>query len=809
MKHHNAMPANPDPITPNTNTLNTPRTVFPLRETALCAVSLRRLHEAAWSRCATRLHGLSALALALALLVTTAPLPAEWTGGGTDPAAYWATDNWLNGAIDHTFSGTIGWTAATTLDAGIAGETLDFNGGITLTYTDARNLTLRQTGTSTSASTWNLNGDIYVNLAAITANPDTGVTASDVTQTVQLGNTTTPLINLNFGGATRTITINEGKAINSGGLDALAIYADLTNGNIIKAGGGTLRLNTQSTLDGTITLTGGTLLVQGGNTVTLPNVSHLALGGMMSRFVINTTSTDTINDAATIDLNGGMFVHNDVGNNTSTTERLENIGAVTMSGTRSVIGVISTAGKPATILQAASLTRDPYSTLNIVSANNTTLSIGNGNARLLVTSDADILATLKGTSDTAGSTNLKILPWATATQHGNIGLGSIDSSVYCASGGLVTYTHDGGFRVLTADEYQTDLASAATDDNVKLTGGSNGDVITLATDKTVNSLFFLIPNNTPVLDLGGHTLTIGSGLLASSAYQYTLRNGALHLNGTGYLMTGRGIDTFANTTTITAESGLVVASNGRLQLQGTMDAGAGPLVINSGALYLQGNNRLVSTTNLRIDNSASLAMDTNATTQTLASLSGRGTVNLNNANSKLYVGATFAGTAANREVIIGDGGSITPGDVSGENQAGTLTFSNTNKLRFENGSILNIEIASADIYDRINLSLATGAFAFENGATLNLSVLNGYKMKDGDTFRLFTIAGESVASTAITGLQNLAIVGDDGFTYALDEMGQLTVHAVPAPAVPEPATTALVLAALCATTTLLLLRRKK
>lgn len=690
---------------------------------------------------------------------------AAWTGAANDKV-YGNTANWADDIIDDTFSGTLDLTANIEITVGAAGGTWDFS-GLFFSYTDNYKLTLlRPSGTT---ATWNLNSDISVDIAGDTTS-----------QTVQIGVASRPST-FDLGGATRTFSINEGKAWNASGRDTLTIVSDLTNGSILKTGSGTLLLNSANTLTGRFEQTGGsTFLQRGSDTVNgaLTQVSHLSIANSMTRFVLNSSAADRLNDTATIALNGGIF-----GFQTRSDDpagiTVENVGAITLSGARSAIGVVSVAGQDDTILQAASLDRDAYATLSLLSTNANV--IGNSNAFFKVTNDQNILDSLRGGSGSAGSTTLKIVPWATAGRaNSDTLIGSYDSQYYVASQGLVTYTSDGGFRALTDSEYQTDLTAAAADENVRITAST-----TLGSDRTVNALH-VASTAASTLDLGGHTLTLAGGALAASNSALTLSNGTLDLGaGVGYIQLGRSGDTISANAHVRADSGLVLASAYRVLLYGTLDTGTGPLVINSGALYTKGDNRLAAGTAVRVDRSASFVMD-GGYTETIASLSGSGTVNLNNNAAKLNIGSSFIQTAANREVVIGNGGTLNPGDTTGDYRADTITLTGVTSLRFETGSILNIDITSADTFDSIELSTSGATVTFDGG-TLNLSLIDGYVLKDGDTFQLFTVAGQSVAGSVLS-TENLTIIGDSAFIYTLDNSGLLTIST----AIPEPAAIGLI-----------------
>ena len=705
-----------------------------------------------------RSRQLAAPAAALLLSLCGAPLHAAWTGTAGD-LLYNTPGNWAGNNIDNVFSGTIGWSANTVLTVGSAGGTQEFT-GLTFSYADLYNLTLIQP--AGAAATWNLNGDINVDVAGTTSR---GVTLGSPSR----------LFNLDLGGATRIFSVNAGAAYNATGNDTLTIIGNITNGSVRKTGGGTLLLNSANSLDGSFAVESGAALVQNSNesvTGSLANVSQVVVSNSMSRLVLNSSATNRLNDSAEVVLNGGIFgfqTRSDVVAGT-----VENVGDITLAGARSAIGVVSVTGQADTVLQAASLNRDTYSTLSILSSNDNV--IGNGNAFFKVTSDQNILDSLKGGGGAAGSTTLSILPWASAgNPNGNTLTGSLDTSYYVGNHGLVTYTSAGGFRALTNAEYQTNFASAAANENVRITANTTLG----ASDKVINALHVATPSGTGVLDLNGQKLTLTSGALVTNSQAFTLQNGTVDFGtGTGFFMAGRGNTTVS--ANLQAGSGLVLASGFRFLLTGTINAGSGPLVINSGALYTQANNRLAANTQLRIDRSATFQID-NGSTETIASLSGSGTVLLNNNNASLNVGTSFAQVASGREVVIGNGGVVAPGDASGAFQADRMTFAGVNSLRFEEGSALYLDLSGATNFDSISVA---GGVAI-NGGTLYVNLLDGFLPTEGQTFA--SIAGTAAATG--TGFTSIVDLSGSGYTYAFTADGNNWV--LTATAIPEPSSFAL------------------
>jgi hypothetical protein len=176
----------------------------------------------------------------------------------------------------------------------------------------------------------------------------------------------------------------------------------------------------------------------------------------------------------------------------------------------------------------------------------------------------------------------------------------------------------------------------------------------------------------------------------------------------------------------------------------------------------------------------------NGISQSVASLSGSGVVQLNNTAARLDVGDSVANSAAG-VVTIGNGGSVSAGDDAGHYQVSRLTFTGAS-LAFEAGSVLDIDIASELSFDSINLSTA-GKTVTVAGGTLSLAFLNDYAPTVGDTFQLFSVAGVAVADSVVNA-GNFTINGPAGYSFSLDNTGLLTVVS----AIPEPSSYAVLLA---------------
>ena len=142
------------------------------------------------------------------------------------------------------------------------------------------------------------------------------------------------------------------------------------------------------------------------------------------------------------------------------------------------------------------------------------------------------------------------------------------------------------------------------------------------------------------------------------------------------------------------------------------------------------------------------------------------------------------GTLVSPRVELRNGGEIAPG-----NSPGTLHIQGDLKVV---GGVLELQVAGAGAGEHDVLDVS-GALSF-TGGTIELSFIDGYLPRSGDSFSLINAAsltGLDLASISFTGLAQ-------GFQYAVDPSGGMfTVLALnDAAPVPEPQTLALLLAGL-------------
>ncbi|MDR1192379.1 MAG: PEP-CTERM sorting domain-containing protein, partial [Verrucomicrobiales bacterium] len=411
--------------------------------------------------------------------------------------------------------------------------------------------------------------------------------------------------------------------------------------------------------------------------------------------------------------------------------------------------------------------------------------------QLVIRDDAAIVNDLVGTvySGTVSgttTTNLKILPWATASAvalNSNNAPGGSNEMVTYASGS------DKGFRILAATEYKNTIADAIangmTDNNVSLLASED------ITNATVNALRTGTNSTITLTAAASSTLTMSSGLMISSG-QININNSNLtiYTGSRAFVVMGSGALNFYGATyknDIAADSkeiGLVAAA-------GNVSVGSGQyggtVLIESGVLTAMAASSIPVTSDVRIDTRASLSVNARAYA---ASLAGSGTVYFTsqNVDRTLSIGSTAA-TGTNNVVFVRDGGFIAPGDVSGPMQAGTLYFGqNVAGLTFEAGSILQLDLGADGVSDTLaiyNTTDPTKTLTFNDGAIIQLSFLDGYTPQENDTWSLaagFTTISEATGDWSKVLLQDAGGNPlDDDFTLSLGNGSLLLTSIVPEP----------------------------
>ncbi|TLD68264.1 hypothetical protein FEM03_23700, partial [Phragmitibacter flavus] len=289
------------------------------------------------------------------------------------------------------------------------------------------------------------------------------------------------------------------------------------SGTLIKKGAAALTLqSTTSTFNGQVQAFGGTVNLTG-SANTLSAISSLLIrgGSVSSSQNQDNTGINHIRDAATITMQGTTGNGLMVTSSRNTLTQTEVFGVLNLDSSSNTLTVDNTIASPTgataavmTFGQANSLTRSNKSTLLVRGRNLglTTPVAGTPASRVTFTNTTAIDAALIGSSSTALSTMLRILPYG-------IGESNSTSTATLAAVGnsFLTYGAGGtGLRTLTDAEY---AASFITDTNVSL----NATTGSLA-GGTLNSLRIVNNSGTnPVALTGSGDLILTSGALLMTA----------------------------------------------------------------------------------------------------------------------------------------------------------------------------------------------------------------------------------------------------------------------------------------------------
>ncbi len=643
--------------------------------------------------------------------------------------------NWYDGSINGLWDTPLTLAGAQT--ATFSSDTV-LSTGWNFRYNAGGNFSL--TGT-TAAVTVTLAGDIAVNTSG--------------NQIITIGSTTgTKALNVDLGGASRTLTVGSGKT--------------LTFTNVISNGG--------------ITAAGGTINLAGVNTysgATVVNLGVLALTGAVgssanSDFTVNaaTSGATTLQFNSTTNGNTGTTRAKNValdGSGNSGGAILSVTGNSTANSNDVISGTLTAASGFSTVTVSSNAARNARLTVSAYEreAGNLTLFRGTNlgtNAIGSGTNSANIVfttaPTLSGTG-ALGTTTAGIIKGA----YGDASSGGNGT-------GLVTYDSSVGVRRLSGSEYVSTITDGQTQlDNALLTNSSGAGVITttLSSTTSVNSLSLGVSGTTANSGLtvdGAGTLTVASGMIYASQLvtgtnvatnAMTLSVGTLDLNGQegGIVVFTNGINNgntvaplyISSVLTNDGGNGVTFGGNGQTILSGSgtntyagvttlnsgilrLDKTAGvqalttDLVMNGGTL-LKNNNSIADTASVTI-NGGSFVMDTttssgnngsNETINNLTMTGGRvqgsgGTNSSLTVNGNMTLSGGLVQLNAGGKVFVSGTSTFTGGVLTAQVSSSTVTFTGTTSL-----NAVNITNVASGTYTPISVS----ANATNRGAVLALN----------------------------------------------------------------------------------------
>ena len=613
--------------------------------------------------------------------------------------------NQATGLIDANISGA---TLRIEADAGLtnAGTLRASSGGI-LTFQGSGTFSSTGTIAALDASTVNLNSGTLAGGSLSTAG--TGVIQAN---------------GMTFDGST-TAVVNGGNLACS---NTTTVKGTLTNNGAISfATNATLSLGTDTTLNGSGTLTlpsNGSSIRATADGQTLTNSSTInggsgnGVGVLGSNLAINNQATGLI-DA---NISGAtLIIQANAGLTNAGTLRASNGGILAFqgSGTFSSTGTIAALNASTVNLNSGTLAGGSLSTVGtgIIQASgmtfdgSTTAVVNGGN--LVCSNTTTVKGTITNNGAISFTTNAVLSLGADTTLNGS---------------GTFTLPSNGSSIRATADG-QT-LTNAST-----INGGSINGVGVLGSKLAiVNQATGLIDAN-----ISGATLTIEADAGLTNAGTLQAENG-----GT---LTFQGTGTFSSTGTITALTGSAVDLNGGTITGGSLTT-AGTGVINGSSVTLDGTSAtvtnggnfvVVNTTTLKgaIANNGTVTFDTNATLSLGANttLSGSGTITLGNNGSSIRAAAGGL-TLTNGSTINGGGNiGVNGSDLAVANQGtglidanasgqtltlqANLGLTNAGTLRASNSGTLSVVVANGGTFDNTG-----GTVRAQSGGTVSLLSAN-------------------------------------------------------------------------------------
>lgn len=333
-----------------------------------------------------------------------------------------------------------------------------------------------------------------------------------------------------------------------------------------------------------------------------------------------------------------------------------------------------------------------------------------------------------GGSGATGASRIKFTPPPTlAGGGGGAGSPTIGIIPYFYTDTPRFITHDAtlGLRALDlATEFSALSVGTTTTNNVIVDETANV-THTISADTTMNSFFSACSGQTTTID-GSGRLILSSGALMlwirapgdggtwtmSAPIDFDGQEGHIYYFGRSFYNAyfnsplsntgGKGV-------AITAVIGSYMSP---LRLGGACTF-TGPLTLNRGSLQTTASERIPDASDVRVRGGSELIVG-GSLTETFGSLSGIGTLTLNNANSDAVIGS---GATVNGAVVLDGTGYIAPGD--GADGIGTLTLGGGASVRLAGGE-LRIQIDASDRYDR----LAVGAVPVTLGTKLVLTLVH-------------------------------------------------------------------------------------
>lgn len=318
------------------------------------------------------------------------------------------------------------------------------------------------------------------------------------------------------------------------------------------------------------------------------------------------------------------------------------------------------------------------------------------------------------------------------------------------------------------------LASSNATTNVSHTGPA-----TLSADTTMNS-FRWVSSTGNALTLNSNDMTIQSGGFLRSGGNHNITVGSTTTSGK--VKTPDGVPL-----TVWNFSNNPITFNAPLAVDGLNNMGTGRIVLaNAGSTFGAGEINVLQNSitftyaspslsnNVNIANGGQLIFNpTSSSTMTLS-----GTVMVNgllsgNANGSYAIG-TLKGFGSGTTTPVTVLNALAPGDEG----TGTLDFGNN--LTLSGSSTYRVELGGTTpgdgkgFYDQVNMTLSTGSITLNEGAGLNLSLVDGFTPSATDMFFILTRADSAAWTTTFAGLAEGAPVTLGSFNGSITYLANWT-----------------------------------
>jgi autotransporter-associated beta strand protein len=519
---------------------------------------------------------------------------------------------------------------------------------------------------------------------------------------------------LNLNGATRTIDVLNASANPT--TSGASIAGVISNGSLIKTGGGNLTLgNSANTYGGSTTISGGFLTV--GSTGALGSASNSLIfngGTLRASGTVTSPATRSVTMTQTgiFDNNGqAISIAGNIGGSGGLTKN--GTGALTLTGTNTYGGVTTVNAGSLVITKEASLASNTAANLNVKSGATLQLNVDSaGAAGFSVSSLNTLLANISvaNTSEQGLQLGATVALDTSTASGGTFTQGNAIGNSSGAFGGVIAFTKL-GTNSLIIDKVNT--YSGVTTISAGTLQLNSGGVIARS---VINNAAFVINSNDAVTQGTHFGLISGTGTLTN--------------NGAGVLTLNQA-NTFTGNTTVS--SGTISITN--------------PLALQNSAYNTTGSNG--STVGLDVTSGLSSG------SLTLGGLSG--SVDLASAFTSGFTGSV-TNLILNPQAGITStyGGVIANGNMSlTKTGAGTQVLTGANTYTgptIINAGTLTIGVGGS-LSSTSDLQISGGSFSYGN--TSSDMSLNGLTVSGGNASLGNSAAGRTLALGAITRSSNL------------------------------------------------------